>query len=368
MSQGTAHARPTRAEIDPAALALIQRHGAAILSTARKYSLSPEDAEDAYQRGLEILLTKAPTTSEADLVPWLKTVVKHEAFAIRKQRNRALLVAHEQSLVDSRAEEPPADLHAERLERLRLGAEALGRLKPQEIRCLVLKAEGFSYAEISEATGFSPTKVNRALTEGRSAFRRRVAGIEQGAECERLAPLLSRMADGEASAEDMLALRPHLRTCLACRAALRDFREAPSRVAAVMPAGLLGGGGWLARLLGWAKLGFVGKGAVAAVCIAGAVAGGVTLDRAEDRAERPAAVVAQTARAHSAPARLVDRIPPARKRPVREVRRTEKGKKASATKAASIRPAPPAAVPEAAPAAQAPERQPASAGEFSFEH
>jgi hypothetical protein len=36
---------------------------------------TPEDAEDAYQRGLEILLRKAPTTRECELVPWLKTVV-----------------------------------------------------------------------------------------------------------------------------------------------------------------------------------------------------------------------------------------------------------------------------------------------------
>jgi Sigma-70 region 2 len=67
--------RPARAEIDEAALALLARHGAQILATARRYAATPEDAEDAYQRGLEILLTKAPTTSEEDLVPWLKTVV-----------------------------------------------------------------------------------------------------------------------------------------------------------------------------------------------------------------------------------------------------------------------------------------------------
>ncbi|MEA2442513.1 MAG: hypothetical protein QOH76_3937, partial [Thermoleophilaceae bacterium] len=68
-------------------------------------------------------------------------------------------------------------------------------------------------------------KVNRCLTEGRRSFLRRVEGIEAGAECERLAPLLSALADGEATAKDMAALRPHLRTCLSCRAALRDARE-----------------------------------------------------------------------------------------------------------------------------------------------
>ena len=67
--------RSLRREIEEVAVALVARHGAQVLATARRYAATPEDAEDAYQRGLEILLTKAPTTSEDDLVPWLKTVV-----------------------------------------------------------------------------------------------------------------------------------------------------------------------------------------------------------------------------------------------------------------------------------------------------
>src|SRR5919197_4400612 len=229
---GRAECRPTRAEIEPAALELLERHGAQIMGTARRYSLSAEDAEDAYQRGLEILLTKAPSTEEDDLVPWRKTVVKHEAFAIRKQRQRAELAGDRQL---SAGLAPAADAQAERHERLRVGAEAISRLKPQEIRCLLLRAEGYSYKQICEETGWTYTKVNRCLAEGRKAFLERVAGIEAGAECERLAPLLSKLADGEASAEDLAALRPHLRSCLACRAALREFRGAPARVAALLP-------------------------------------------------------------------------------------------------------------------------------------
>src|SRR3954468_12131442 len=87
VSQAGAH-RPDRREVEPAALRLLERHGEKILATARRYSASLEDAEDAYQRGLEILLTKAPVTNESELVPWLRTVVKHEAFAIRRQRER----------------------------------------------------------------------------------------------------------------------------------------------------------------------------------------------------------------------------------------------------------------------------------------
>ena len=84
-------------------------------------------------------------------------------------------------------------------------------------------------------TGWSYTKVNRLLTEGRQAFLRRVSGIERGAECARYEPLLSALADGEASAEQLAILRPHMRTCLSCRARLREFRATPERVAALVP-------------------------------------------------------------------------------------------------------------------------------------
>jgi RNA polymerase sigma factor (sigma-70 family) len=269
---GWADGRPTREEIEPAARALVERHSVQLLATARRYSLNAEDADDAYQRGLEIMLTKAPSVREDDLVPWLKTVVKHEAFAIRKQRQRAEIVGEPDMRGTLAA---AAHEHAERHERLRVSVEAMSQLKPQELRCLLLRAEGYSYKQICDETGWTYTKVNRCVTEGRRAFLERVAGIESGAECERLAPLLSRLVDSEASAEDMRALRPHLRSCLACRATLRDYREAPARVAALLP--LLGMQHLLARGLRRLQdlLGLVGAHKTAAVVAAtAAIAGG----------------------------------------------------------------------------------------------
>ena len=96
------------------------------MATARRYSATPEDAEDAYQRGLEILLTKAPTTDEAELVPWLRTVVKHEAFALRRQRERHSPVTDDGELSDSGTPAGATHEQAERWERLRQGAEAIG--------------------------------------------------------------------------------------------------------------------------------------------------------------------------------------------------------------------------------------------------
>ena len=112
---------PGRREIDAAATALVARHGAQILATARRYAATPEDAEDAYQRGLEILLRKAPTTRECELVPWLKTVVKHEAFALRRQRDRHTPLTDDGDLRDRPTPAKITHDRAEQYERLRQG-------------------------------------------------------------------------------------------------------------------------------------------------------------------------------------------------------------------------------------------------------
>jgi RNA polymerase sigma factor (sigma-70 family) len=169
---GRVQGRPTREEISPAAHVLVERHSVQIIATARRYSLTAEDAEDAYQRGLEILLTKAPSLMEDDLVPWLKTVVKHEAFTIRKQRQRAELAADPE--LGSGGFAPPTHEQAERHERLRMGAEAMSRLKPQEVRCLLLRAEGYSYKQICDETGWTYTKVCDPVWLASDSFTRSV--------------------------------------------------------------------------------------------------------------------------------------------------------------------------------------------------
>ena len=61
----------------------------------------------------------------------------------------------------------PAD-HAELRERIMAAARALGALKPDERLAIVLQALGYSYAEIGELYGWTYTKVNRSLAEGRA--------------------------------------------------------------------------------------------------------------------------------------------------------------------------------------------------------
>ena len=338
--------RPSRSQIEPAALALLSRHSAQILATARRYSATPEDAEDAYQRGVEILLTRAPTTREAELLPWLKTVVKHEAFAVRRANGRAVAIEqHEEATTWSEEQ-------AEHHERLRVGAEAIAGLKPQEIRCLLLRAEGLSYNEICEATGWTYTKVNRCLTEGRRAFSERLAGIESGAECERLTPLLSRLADGEADAADMQRLRPHLRNCLACRATLRSYRAAPARAAALVPpviaaASLPGGGSLLARvadLLGFASANKVVAVAASAAALAG---GGAAGYNSIDRDPPPVPASAFKAPAEPAPVRAAHAAGPPAPRAAPRPARTPAARRVSRPAPARVPPPSPVSTVEA---------------------
>jgi RNA polymerase sigma factor (sigma-70 family) len=216
-------------------LALLQEHAAELLRFARRFSLCVDDAHDAYQRGVEILVRRMRTEPPDSPLNWLRTVIKHEAVAVRLQREQ--LVGRDDVDLDrheGRHLEDPAD-RAVGFERLRHTAEALQRLKPQEVTALVLRAEGLSYREICAHTGWTYTKTNRCITEGRRALLDRLGAIESGAECDRWLPALSALADGEATAADLAELRPHLRACPACRATLRGFHDAPAAVAALVP-------------------------------------------------------------------------------------------------------------------------------------
>jgi RNA polymerase sigma factor (sigma-70 family) len=236
-----------------AAVDLISRHERTLRRTARRYSICVDDAEDAYQRALEILLTKAPPITGESLIRWMQTVTKREALGVRRQRARLVGTAPPGS-DDSEVydpfeaiafEGPQPDERVERVERVRRSSEALRALKPQEVRALILKAEGYSYSEIQEITGWTYTKVNRCMAEGRKRFLDVFADIEKGERCQRWEDCLSQIADGETEGEDLIEARVHLRTCAFCRSRLREYRRVPGRVFGLgLPMPLLGAIDW----------------------------------------------------------------------------------------------------------------------------
>jgi RNA polymerase sigma factor (sigma-70 family) len=224
---------------------MVARHGAAVLRVANQFSLCHDDALDAYQRAFEIYLRKLDTVDPATEDAWLRVVVKHEAMAIRNARLESVdrdEVDLDTSVSAGLREVDDAVAGGERVER---SVEALRALKPDEARALLLKAEGLSYQEIGRHFGWSYTKVNRSITEGRARFLKAFSGIEAGEACERYEDALSALAAGTATSAQVVSIRPHLRHCATCRATVREMRFSRTRrLALVLPFG------WLARLLG----------------------------------------------------------------------------------------------------------------------
>jgi RNA polymerase sigma factor (sigma-70 family) len=161
------------------ALELLATRRHVYLAIARRVSICADDADDAYQRAVEILLTRGSAVDPARLPGWMAVVTRREALAVRRGRERLLGPASapaagnggEPAAETLVCERPgPVEL-AERRERVADARRALCTLKSNQRLALVLQASGYSYAEICEACGWTYTKVNRCLTEGRDALR-----------------------------------------------------------------------------------------------------------------------------------------------------------------------------------------------------
>lgn len=224
----------------------LDRYGTAIRGTARRFSSSSEDAEDAYQRAVEILIRHAPKMRGRINPAWMHTVVRHEALRLGKLRQRSGLVtdpgageAEFETGGFSRERDnertDPAQI-VEMQDEFGRFRQAFKRLKRSEQRALCLIGEGYSYEEIAEITGWSRTKINRHLSEGRARMRNMLERIESGHRCAELAGRLSRYCDGEATPDEVAEVRDHLEQCLACRSTLHRYRVVPRRAAALFPA------------------------------------------------------------------------------------------------------------------------------------
>jgi len=220
-------------------VAVVQEHAASLLRLARQHSLCEDDAADAYQRALEIYLERVDRVDNATVGPWLRTVCKHEAMRIRAARQRVLPAEAVAWDAHPSLDAREVDERAASLERVAHAAEALRSCKPDQVRAMLLKADGSSYEEIGDLCGWTYTKVNRCLAEGRARFLRRFSEIESGEACDAYQPRLSAIVDGEATPDDFAALRPHLRHCAGCRSLLKAMYESEPALGALVPAGML---------------------------------------------------------------------------------------------------------------------------------
>ena len=147
---------------------------------ARRHAQLPDDVDDALQTAYLRFLERYRGVGEP--LAWLYTTVKREAWA-RSRGARlhecSFSVESGESVIEfdfveaMPSSDPGPAERSERQETIGERRAALAALKPNERRALWLLGLGFSYTEICEMTGWTHTKVNRCVSEGRSALRAR---------------------------------------------------------------------------------------------------------------------------------------------------------------------------------------------------
>jgi RNA polymerase sigma factor (sigma-70 family) len=350
---------------------MVGRHGTALLRVANQFSLCHDDALDAYQRALEIYLKRMNSVEPATEGAWMRVVVKHEAMAIRKARAASVDAQDTDFDANESSLREVADTVAggERVDR---SVEALQALKPDEARALLLKAEGLSYDEIGRRFGWSYTKVNRSIAEGRKRFLNVFSEIESGEACAAYEETLDALARGKATGVQMVSIRPHLRHCAACRATVRQMRFSRTRRIA-----LLAPFGWITRVLnrpevvqlsssGGGRFGTAAS--ILGLCLTGAGAGAACVMTGALPAP---AIIATVDRPEATSTPAPKKRAPAKKEPVRTKPVKPAIEVPARTYAAVPTPTPPPAKPKPKRTADKPKRKATVAKkkrqEFSFE-
>lgn len=160
---------------------VLRDHGGRLLAHARFHAELPDDAEDALGDACVQFLSHFQGRTEEEARRWMLVVVKRCAWAPARQRDERREVIAEVSaerfetepgggLPDRRGLGPEQQVEA--AEAARQFGAAMAALKVDERQTLVLIALGYSYSEIGRICGWTHSKVNRSVAEGRTRLRR----------------------------------------------------------------------------------------------------------------------------------------------------------------------------------------------------
>jgi RNA polymerase sigma factor (sigma-70 family) len=149
-----------------------------LLAIARRNSVNAADAEEALQEAIVSFIRHFDPGRGAPPLAWLTLTLKRQCWRRRRDQHLDRHVGQEAERggeeFGSVLESIPSPTSG--LEELILKREEartrLGRLKSDERIALLLQAAGFSYSEIGERRGWSYTKTNRCVNEGRASLRR----------------------------------------------------------------------------------------------------------------------------------------------------------------------------------------------------
>lgn len=166
-----------RAQVRSLATELYRDRYTHLLSIAQSNAPSRADAEEALQEAFVAFISHFNPDGPAPAIAWFVLTLKRACWA-KGSRKRVELSADDFGALETRSDRSRVDEAspcvsdmAERIEEAQTAREAMATLKPDERKALVLLGLGYSYKEICELTGWTYTKVNRCISEGRSSLR-----------------------------------------------------------------------------------------------------------------------------------------------------------------------------------------------------
>ena len=155
-----------------------------LLRQVRWHSERVEDADDALADACVQFLSSYDGPDETDdALHWLLKVSKRCAWEIRRRERKRTRIAPIVPIDRSQADErgglaDPAEM-VERIAEADQVLEAMDQLGHDERIALLLLGLGFTYAEIGDLRGWTYTKVNRCISEGRRKVRDLLEGGER---------------------------------------------------------------------------------------------------------------------------------------------------------------------------------------------
>jgi RNA polymerase sigma factor (sigma-70 family) len=152
-----------------------------LLRIARRNAATAADAEEALQDAFVFFISDYDPSLGAPPLAWLTLVLKRRCWRLRDAAHLDRRVA---ALPESEHEEPtgliakrPADSRtlSDRVADRDEARRRLRRLKPDERTAIGMVAAGCTYGEVAGIRGWTHSKVNRCVYEGRRALRQAAA-------------------------------------------------------------------------------------------------------------------------------------------------------------------------------------------------
>ena len=169
---------------------LVRAQRPALVAVARRRAGTREAAEDAVQEALTIAFRNRERIRPETALGYIHVIARHEAGRLRRRTVPTVSldaptpsgISRHELVADRRAVDHDAVLDA---------LAALPEIKRDQARALAARMLGWRYMEIADAFGWSYTKTNRCVTEGRAAIRKALGADEPPA-----APAAPRQSHG----------------------------------------------------------------------------------------------------------------------------------------------------------------------------